>query len=272
MSPVSAPTPPTRKLNKARHAPARPRLVADADKRRSKKRQQKWITCICAGFAICVITCVGLLIFADSVISARPAWWAPPDATHARTIATAQRFERRISDRMTMLRDQEERWVLQMSEDEVSSWFASRLPVWLEAEGVGWPMKGRPFDISFKGGSIFVGMPMTGAWQRRKERVVVAELGMNVSEDGGLVVHLKGVTLGRLPLPDAWAKGHLQAAAHRAALDPATVDAVMTGTSALREASLAINPHRIVRVEAITIEDGELALTCVTVPRAHAQR
>lgn len=265
-------TPPARKSNKARHRGTRGRVVADAQQRASQKRKQRWLTCVCAGVVVCVATTVGLLILTDSVVSATPVWWSPPDGASAESVAIATGLERRVTQRMTLLRDVDERWVIEVTEDEASSWFASRLPVWMESEGVEWPLAGRPFDLSFERGRVLVGVPMTGAWQRRRERVVVAELGLRVDADGGLVVHLEGVTLGRLSLPDAWAKGHLEAAASRAALDPSTVGAVMRGDAALRSASLAIDAHRMVRIESIDVREGLLALTCVTQPRATAQR
>ena len=272
MSARGATTLPARKSNKSRHKGVRGRIVADAKKRTAEKRQQRWITCIAAGLASCACTTVGLLILADKVVSTTPVWWSPPDANAPETVALATRFERRINNRMMELRDEEERWLLDVTDEEASSWFASRLPGWMEAQGVEWPLADRPFDLSFEDGRVLAGMPMTGAWQRRKERVVVASLGLRIDDEGGLVVHLEGVTLGRLTLPDAWAKGHLQAAAQRAALDPATVDAVMTGEAALRSAELAINAHRVVRIENVDIRKGCLVLTCVTQPRATAQR
>ena len=271
MNPRAATRAPARKTGKARHG-GRARLVADAKKRIERKRKQTWTVCIVSALALCTLTTLGILLFADRVISTRPAWWSPPDAGQARTVAIAERFERRVSDELTALRDEEERWTITLTDDEVASWIASRLPVWLEAEGVRWPLTGRPFDLDFQEGRVLVGMPMTGKWQRRAERVVVAELGLGVTGEGGLVVRLDGITLGQLPLPDAWAKGHLEAAASRAALDPWTVDAVMTGEAALREASLPIDGHRVVRVEAIALDEGALTLTCRTLPRAHAQR
>lgn len=272
MTPRTAPRPAVRKSKKARHGAKRRRLVADANKRLGKKRKQTWTVCILAGLALCVLTTFAILALADRVISTRPTWWSPPDGAQARTVAIAERFERRVSDQLTKLRDEGDQWTLTLTDDEVASWVASRLPEWLEAEGVEWPLEGRPFDMEFRDGRVLVGMPMTGRWQRRAERVVVVELTLGVTEDGGLVVRLDGVTLGQLPLPDAWTKGHLEAAASRAALDPSKVNAIMTGDAALRDAAIPIEGHRVVRIEGIDVGEGALTLTCRTVLRAHAQR
>ncbi len=250
--------------HKARHRGERGRTLGDAQARRSRKRQQKWTLCIAIGAATMLVTVIAVVFVVSSIVHATPGWWSPPDRRDPATRALAIDVERRLSETLTDIRPHGEEWSVRLTSDEASAWIAVRLPQWLRAEGIAWPLAGRDFDLAFTPTGARFAAPIEETEPGDRPRIATAEVSFTVDGAGGVFTALEGVSLGRLALPTGWARGHLLAAAQQASVDPLTVSALLSGERPLRDAVIPIDAHRRVRILEVIGADDAVTLRCTT--------
>jgi uncharacterized protein YpmS len=97
-----------------------------------KTRRRRW--------RVVVLTVTLLILAAIAVpgwlVRSTPAYWRPVDVADPQVTARAEEVESRIATQTTSVRPADESWTLELTEEQVNAWLATRLRQWLANQGV----------------------------------------------------------------------------------------------------------------------------------------
>tara|TARA_Y100001933_G_C18971811_1_gene552887 strand:+ start:554 stop:1321 length:768 start_codon:yes stop_codon:yes gene_type:complete len=195
-----------------------------------------------------------------------PPWYAPPEADDASASDTAQQAEFALVENLQKIRESGASWKLRISDEAVNAWLAIRLVKWLAHEGhPPWPeYLGLPQVHTTPSGMVIAIelVPDNGA-----RRVLGLQLAPAIT-DQTMHLDIVGGLIGRLPVPSP--PGSLLELVREAASDGdeasiLAVDYLIDGADFPSEVELV--DGRIVRLDAITLEEGAFVLEARTLPR-----
>lgn len=196
-----------------------------------------------------------------------PAWWSPPDPRLDETARLAERVEYRMAEVASTVRPEAEPWAVRVKEGQVNAWLAARLPEWLaHAGGAGWPAGLSAPQVRVKSGHLTVGVEVRDGDQRR---YLSADFAPRIA-DGGLVLGLTGVSLGRLRIPGGSIRTVLERIerVEPGFLEDPTVAGIIDLVLDERRLDPVVTLHdgRTVQVLDVTCEAGAVVLRCRTLP------
>jgi hypothetical protein len=201
-----------------------------------------------------------------------PAWWSPPDPDDRQTEALAERVEYRLAEEAHKIRTEPSPWWIEIKQDQINAWLASRLPDWVAHEhGLQWPAEvGRP-QVNLNEGGVSVGVDIE---TDVGTRYVVAHLAPRFV-DGELSLTLDSVSVGRMRIPGSSVGSvmdRVRASGTGRFLDDPSVEALIAaleGGQAI-DPTLTLNDGRRVRLLDVRCTRGALLLQCRTAATAEA--
>jgi hypothetical protein len=199
-----------------------------------------------------------------------PAWWSPIETDVETTAALAERVEYRLAEEAHKVRPEPKPWWIEIREDQINAWLASRLPEWIAHEqGLQWPAEiGQP-QVHLESGAVTMGVDIaTDAGTRYVAARVVPRIA-----DGELALALDGISVGRVWIPGSSVEAiveSMRAAGVRGTeefLDDPGVEALIALVEGGRriDPTLALADGRRVRVLDVRCDPGALLLRAETV-------
>lgn len=128
-----------------------------------------------------------------------PAHWAPliPDAPMARR---ADALERRVTTNVTLVREGDPTWQLEVTADQMNEWLAARLPRWLANQGAGGDVGGAM--VLLKDGELELAIEAMSGETPWLVRLVCDVLPPDdrSTEDAPANFRIKEILIGKLPV------------------------------------------------------------------------
>jgi hypothetical protein len=206
-----------------------------------------------------VLVVAVLLLVAVSVTTWRlatlpPSWWAPPPVESPQVRAEANRTESAVVEQATTLRPPDDAWTLELTEQEVNTWLAARLPEWIDHQGRwSWPAGLAAPQVRFRPGRVSVAMQVP--------RLTIT--------DEKLHVTLERAAIGRIPVPGEpldYVASVLGEAGPNLGVDLDSLQRVIDVLAGRRGVSpvFRLGDGRRVIVRDVRCGDGTLTLVCAT--------
>jgi len=247
--------------------------------RRRRRFRRPWVA---AGLALCAAGTAALAALA--LTRATPAWWRPIDPADPATIDAAQAVEHAVVRQLSALRPaasppatpdaswRSETWSVSLSQADANAWLAARLPRWLESreKRVLWPAGVREVRVGFGDGVVRLGVRLAADG---REQIAVAHVAPDLRADGSLWLPASWFSIGRLPVPGAWALGgadpgdYLPADLARLPQVRRLADVLGGAAPLVNAAVIRLEDGRRVRLLRIAAREGRLELTCRTEKR-----
>lgn len=214
-------------------------------------------------FAVVILLLIGGGAWLWWAINEPPAWWQPPDPTSEPVIDLGHSTENFIITQVHEVRAEEEDWRFRLRNDQMNAWFAVNLPAWFENQvGRPWPGNVSLPLVSASPRGLRMGFVLP---DRFGQRIIAVRIMPRIS-DGQLRLPLKGVAVGKAPLPAAGAVLSLLREQFRYELPGETLDiigALLSGDAALTPI-LELSDGRVVELRDITLESDAIVFTCRT--------
>lgn len=141
-------------------------------------------------------------------LTSEPTWWKPVDPTSISTDATAESLENYVISQIHKIRPNDNTtWKIELDENEVNCWLASRLPKWAINRIPGSVLANgqlKQIHVRFLPQSINLGLRYDRKGDKLTDsgQVIAISLVPSMdSESGKLSITIKEVFLGRLPIP-----------------------------------------------------------------------
>ena len=201
------------------------------------------IVCLSLFFILLAFVTIGLLI-------SDPSYWLPPDPANEIVIQLAEAVESRVTTQTTMVRTEAEEWELELTDGEVNAWLATRLPLWMENQGI----DPEPLDSIPRGVVHFEPRGIHVAAEFNASRIVaVRYFPVSDAVTGGLSLRLTAIQVGRMPVP-LTLKDHLVAEKLKGLFR--SVERI--------EPVLTLDDGRVVEVVRVELLDGRARFHCRT--------
>jgi hypothetical protein len=195
----------------------------------------------------------------------RPEWWHVVPADSPATRAQAEQVENGVVSELSRARPAEasgpyrsHEWTLEITEAEANAWLATRAKGWVRNRGEEWPAVVEAIQVSFRPGSIAIGMHLEDSGLNR----VVSVTGLPEVRDGAVWVRVERMAVGGLPLPRAMVMDRLGSLIGESTAD--LLEAIEGRRPALDEAILELDSGRHVRITGVRAEAGRVVLVCRT--------
>ena len=146
------------------------------------------------GFATLLIL-AGLWGAAVALAAMTPSWYQPVQAGNAAAESDSERIEFRIQQEFQRIRTSPTTWTLRVPDDVANAWLATRLPQWLEGQGIEWPEGVGTPQVRTRNGVIEVAAPIDAL----SGRIGRLDLRPELQSDGLRLVP-QTARVGRLPI------------------------------------------------------------------------
>jgi len=207
-------------------------------------------------------------------ISAEPSWWQPPDASDEAVVELGHGTEMDVIAAVHRIRTAVDPvWHYRLRNENMNAWLAVNLPRWFEHhEGRPWPDNISLPLVSARTSGFNIGLKLP---EQIGTKILAVRVLPTFEEDGRLRLHLDRVALGRVSVPGAAAEALLNLAReafhHDAeARDVDRIAAILFGEQTVSPI-LRLNDGRVVRLEAIELEDQSVVFTCRTLRDAASE-
>lgn len=238
---------------------------------------RRWIIGVSA-LLVALVTC-GVAV-AMTLADQTPAWWRSVRGDDPRTVARGIEVENRTGNIIYRVRPadaaitdryQSEVWTVEFSASEANAWLNARLPGWLASqwEESVWPSEMSEVQVEFRGGLMAVGARITLGG---RERYFTATVEPQIRADGSLWLPARWVSVGRLAAPGEWVVDY--AGRRREQFIPEDLKDLPETAAMFRafageapmahDAVVTLGDGRVVRLLAMTPQDGRLQLVCRT--------
>jgi hypothetical protein len=204
-------------------------------------------------------------------ISAAPSWWHPPDSSDVKVVEMGHGTEMDVIAAVHRIRpSQNPTWHYRLRNENMNAWLAVNLPKWFEhREGRPWPENVSLPMVSARESGFNLGLKLPEQWG---SRILAVRVLPNFEEDGRLRLTLDRVALGRVAVPGAAAEAMLGVVREAFRKDAEEGDLDRIAATLFGETTLSpilrLNDGRIVRLEAIELEDESVVFTCRTLREA----
>lgn len=214
----------------------------------------------------CITAAAALFVLLYLLSARTPAWFRVLNPRDPVLMDLAQRVENRVITQLYKYRGlvdpatgaTGDEWTLTITEDEATAWLACKLPEWVRNldDRAHWPREITSVQASFGSSRLWIAAAV------EKNSVVSLGAAPRLDPDGlRLVSPRAGV--GSLTLPITWLAGSARSMLERTQERP--LWPIITGAQpALPGASIRLEDGRRVRITAITLQRGQLTLTCRT--------
>ena len=174
-------------------------------------------------------------------------WYAPPDRTDPNVAKLAERAEYRLNEEFHKVRPVDDVWNIRITDEIMNAWFAERLEDWLTHD----------HELAFPSGlhNPQVHTTQAGIWlaamieiEDGEPRPLALELWVWI-DDGELFVEPISLRLGKIPIPISVFQKVIE-----------DMHQEMQGVSAIAP----LMDDREVEIQALTMENGAIVLTCQT--------
>ncbi|MCL4198710.1 MAG: hypothetical protein KJZ69_14580 [Phycisphaerales bacterium] len=218
---------------------------------RSRTRRALWWSLGAAAVLLLLIAAV-----AWRMVRSRPAWWNPAEAQSTDNIVRGEYFENQVVTAFHKVRPPEAaRWTLELDDQWINAWLATRLPLWAANRGLSWSATVDEANVDIGDGRIRFGLSYGPAGAGQPYSI---EFRPRLDENGRLRIEDLRLRAGRLRLPLGFAGEALFSAAGslpeaRAAIAGQPIDPV-----------LRLSDGRRVVLRDLTFEGERLILTLET--------
>ncbi len=203
---------------------------------------------------IFIILIASIAVFAIAVwvvswLSWQPqSWYAPPDYSLPETKQVANRAEYRLNEEFHKIRPIEDVWRIRISDEAMNAWLSGRLEDWLVHEqDVALPPEVHHPQVHVTENGIWLAALVD--FDDSSSRPIAIQLWTWV-DDGMIFVEPIALRLGKIPIPVSLFK---------------SVTAEFQAKANGADAIVPLMDDREVAIQAITLENGALVLTCQTV-------
>jgi hypothetical protein len=202
---------------------------------------------------IFIILIVSIAIFALAIgivswLSWQPqSWYAPPDYSQPEIKILADRSEYRLNEEFHKVRPVDDIWRIRITDESMNAWLSGRLEGWLTHD--------RDIELPPELHGLQVHMTVEGIWlaamvefDSDSPRPIALQLWAWIDE-GNLFIEPIAIRLGKVPIPMSLFKS--------------AISGLHEKTNEV-EAIVPLMDDREVEIQAITLENGALVLTCQT--------
>ncbi len=202
---------------------------------------------------IFIILAASIAVFAIAIwiiswLSWQPqSWYAPPDYSQPEVKKLADRAEYRLNEEFHKIRSVEDVWRIRITDEAMNVWLSGRLEGWLTHD--------REIELPPELHQLQVHVTVEGIWfaamvdfESDSPRPIALQLWAWVDE-GKLFLEPIAIRLGKIPIPVSIFKSAISGLQEK-------IDGV--------EAIAPLIDDREVAIQAITLEDSALVLTCQT--------
>ncbi len=270
LSPYDQPGAPHRAAGFAASGWAKALMLGRAARRSARGRRGRWA--MAGVWTIAALFLTALILYLLTIPA--PGWFHPADPRDPEIRRLAQRVENRVITEAYRFRGEPregsgqgpratgEPWTIRISENDATAWLAVKLAEWLANRD---PPVRLPADISelqahFDAGRAYVGASV-GA--RGEGRVVSVSAGVRIEGGNAWLVGTRA-GVGRLSLPVSIGGWELLGGDGMGKAERNGILSVATGRAPLLKSGLKLEDGRFVRVLGVRLEDGEMAVECVT--------
>jgi hypothetical protein len=106
-----------------------------------------------------LLVLAGLWGAAFTLAAMTPAWYRPISADNTIAEADSERIEFRIQQELQRIR-MDPGWTLRLPDNVANAWLATRLPQWLQGQGIDWPNGVGTPQVRIRSGVIEVAAPV----------------------------------------------------------------------------------------------------------------
>jgi hypothetical protein len=195
------------------------------------------------------------------LVRAAPRYWTTVNAGDPEIRQRAAAVESFVSTQTTHVRPDMERWSIELTQDQVNAWLATRLPMWLANQGVEQSVIEFVPSVLVHVGDEKVEF---AAELKLNGKTQIVQFVYRAADGEGpepVRLTLEGVYAGRLPLPVDWTieqiKQRLSARGREAA------DQLRSLLESI-DLVLKLDDGRMVKVVDMALRDGKAILTCQT--------
>lgn len=211
-----------------------------------------------------------------------PSYWQVVDASDPKVQQQADAMFNRVMDEATQVRQAQQEWELELQQDEINAWLATRSKQWMANQGydrelsqrlenIGLPgelaTNFRNLMINIEGDTVSVAAEVV---YDGYAQVVSVDLERQTLPDGSATLTMGSIKGGSLPLP----MEKLQRAAQKefGSVEAAKAEATRRAATKIRQANivLPLDEHRQVKVNDLKLEGGRAVLVCQTISDGQA--
>lgn len=211
-----------------------------------------------------------------------PSYWQVVDTSDPKVQQQADQVFNRVMDQASRVREPQQQWQLELQQDEINAWLATRSKQWMANQGydrqlserlenIGLPgelaTNFRNLMVNIEGDTVSVAAEVV---YDGYAQVVSVDLERQTLPDGTATLTMGPIKGGSLPLP----MEKLRRAAQKefGSVEAAKTEAARRAATKIRQANIVVplDKHRQVKVNDLKFEGGRAVLVCQTISDAPA--